>query len=73
MSQQQVPCHACLAALVSATHATGAPAVAHIKQNDCGPAHGKAIIGLPDTPAIPSVDDSINLCIDLICGLLGTT
>ena len=41
-------------------HATGAPAVAHIKQNDCGPAHGKAIIGLPDTPAIPSVDDSIN-------------
>ena len=70
------------AELVSAMHASGVTAIAHIN-HDRGPAHGRAvwlpwqivskgdrncfasnfwaaIIRLPDTPAIPSVDDSIN-------------
>ena len=74
------------AELVSAMHASGVTAVAHIN-HDRGPAHGRAvwlpwqivskgdrncfasnfwaaIIRLPDTPAIPSVDDSINFLSD---------
>ena len=41
-SQEQVPRHACRAALISVMRASGAPAVAHMNQAS-GKAHGKAV------------------------------